>query len=264
MAVPATPPAAYTILEPAAATIRQIPPLAHPPPQTSLRTDTSPTSGSPTSPSRSSGVVLLASQSETSAHQKDRRATAILQLTAFVQNWPMAFTLAQLCINERHQMDFMQLHTSVRAAVSHKATNTIVRRLSSLTSYARWHRLHQSEPFPPQERDLWHYLQDDTVNTGHTVASSLLEAMHWAHGVLGLILQPSISTSPRLKGLVQGQSVEAPPVRRAPALPVTVIQHLEEITTTSPPRPHHSRRHPIRHFQLRSSKRSRQSHQPTH
>ena len=51
MAVPATPPAAHTILEPVAATIRQIPPLAHPPPQTSLRTDTSPTSGSPTSPS---------------------------------------------------------------------------------------------------------------------------------------------------------------------------------------------------------------------
>ena len=59
MAVPATPPAAYTILEPAAATIRQMPPLAHPPPQTSLRTDTSPTSGTPTSPSQEASLLLV-------------------------------------------------------------------------------------------------------------------------------------------------------------------------------------------------------------
>ena len=107
-------------------------------------------------------------------------------------------------------MDFIQLDISVRAVVSHKATNTTVRRLSSLTSYAKWHRLHQSEPFPPQERDIWHYLQNDQVNTGHTVASSLLEALHWAYGVLGLILQPAISTSLRLKGLVHGHSQTSP------------------------------------------------------
>ena len=120
----------------------------------------------------------------------NRQATAILQLTAFVQNWSSPWPSS--ASTKEHQMDFIQLDISVRAALSHKATNTIVRRLRSLTSYARWHRLHQSEPFLPQERDLWHYLQDDQVN-------SLLEALHWAHRVLGLLLQPAISTSSRLR-----------------------------------------------------------------
>ena len=112
--------------------------------------------------------------------------------------------------------------------MAHKAANAIVRRLSSPASYARRRRLRQTDPFPPHKRETWRYLRDDQ---GRAVARSLLEALRWARGVLGLIVQPAISASPRL---IQGQAVGGAPVKRAPALPVAAIQRLEELTATAP------------------------------
>ena len=184
----------------------------------------------PAQPSRS-GFALLAS--ETEHKQRDRRAEALRQLTAFVQNWPSAFQLARLCLHDTGHLDFTELDASVAAACAHKATSTIVRRLHSLAAYATWSKLHNSPPFPPSERNVWGYVSDTSIAQPHTKASGLLEALNWAKGVLGLTLPEEVPRSPRIHGLVQGRALHAAPVRRAPALPVVAIRALELLTTTS-------------------------------
>lgn len=101
-------------------------------------------------PGHRSGFALIAPQTE--HKQKDRRAEALRQLTAFVQNWPAAFQLARLCLGAAGCLDFTELDASVTAACAHKATSTIVRRLHRLTAYVIWSRLHDQQPFPPAER----------------------------------------------------------------------------------------------------------------
>ena len=47
--------------------------------------------------------------------------------------------------------------------VAHKATSTIIRRLSSLAAYVKYAKLRDFPPFPLREKHLWRYLTDNEI-----------------------------------------------------------------------------------------------------
>ena len=87
-------------------------------------------------------------------HEDDRRSSALFQIQAVVEAWPNAFGLARLC-RTLDGLDFEELTYSIEASVSHKATSTIVRRLSSLTHYVKWSSATSITPFPVTEKAAW-------------------------------------------------------------------------------------------------------------
>ena len=74
-----------------------------------------------------------------------------------VEAWPEAFGLAKLC-KHGPGLDFEELTFSLQSAVMHKATSTVVRRLSSLAHYVKWASDARVAPFPVSEKAAWAYL----------------------------------------------------------------------------------------------------------
>ena len=166
-------------------------------------------------------------------HDLDRRGTGLHRLTAFVEQYPEAFRIADVCTDQTGFIDWDELDASVRAATGHKSTATIVHRLTSPTHYAWYHTARRRAPFPPTERLLWDYLRDPDQQRFHTKAAGLIQALQWARAVLGLDLPPQTLTSPRIVGLAQTAATSAPPPKRAPALQVQQLIQLETICHTS-------------------------------
>ena len=101
-------------------------------------------------------------------HDLDRRGTGLHRLTAFVEQYPEAFRLADVCTDQTGFIDWDELDASVRAATGHKSTATIVRRLTSLTHYAWYHTARRRAPFPPTERLLWDYTSETPTSSDST------------------------------------------------------------------------------------------------
>ena len=162
-------------------------------------------------------------------HEDDRRAAALYQIQAIVEAWPEAFGLAKLC-RQASGLDFEELTFSLQAAVMHKATSTVVRRLSSLSHYVKWAAEARVAPFPVTEKVAWAYLLHLQRNeAAWSKPSGFRQAVNWCRGVLDLLVEDDYLSSPRVVGLCKGMESKAPPPKRAPALTFEEVLFLETV-----------------------------------
>ena len=162
-------------------------------------------------------------------HEDDRRGAALFQLQAIVEGWPDAFGIVALCRADANgTLDLDELSYSIASACAHKATGTIVRRLSSLNHFVTWADSVQASPFPVTERVSWMYLTHlDRSEAPWSKPGGFTQCVNWCRGVLGLKVEDYMTSSPRVVGLCKGFEAKAPPPRRAPALAVEEVKFLE-------------------------------------
>ena len=161
--------------------------------------------------------------------EDDRRAAALYQIQAIVEAWPEAFGLAKLC-RQGSGLDFEELTFSLSSAVMHKATSTVVRRLSSLAHYVQWASDARVAPFPVCEKVAWAYLLHLHKNSAAwSKPSGFRQAINWCRGVLDLIVEDDYLASPRVVGLCKGMESKAPPPKRAPALTFEEVLFVEAV-----------------------------------
>ena len=162
-------------------------------------------------------------------HEDDRRAAALYQIQAIVEAWPEAFGLAKLC-RQGSSLDFEELTFSLSSAVMHKATSTVVRRLSSLAHYVQWASEAHVAPFPVCKKVAWAYLLHLHKNSAAwSKPSNFRQAINWCRGVLDLIVEDDYLSSPRVVGLCKGMESKAPPPKRAPALTFEEVLFVEAV-----------------------------------
>ena len=162
-------------------------------------------------------------------HEDDRRAAALYQLQAILEAWPEAFGLAKLC-RQGAGLDFEELTFSLESAVMHKATSTVVRRLSSLSHYVKWASDARVAPFPVSEKVAWAYLLHlQKHDAAWSKPSGFRQAINWSRGVLDLLVDEDYLSSPRVVGLCKGMESKAPPPKRAPALTFEEVLYIEAV-----------------------------------
>ena len=151
-----------------------------------------------------------------------------------MEAWPNAFGLARLC-RTLDGLDFEELTYSIEASVSHKATSTIVRRLSSLTHYVKWSATTSITPFPVTEKAAWAYLVHlQRTEAAWSKPGGFQQCINWCRGVLDLEVEPDFMNSPRVAGLCKGFESHAPAPKRAPALTFEEVRYIEAIAASGP------------------------------
>lgn len=109
------------------------------------------------------------------------------------------------------------LLSSVAACMATKATATIHRRFCALNRFAKWTGQSGRELFPIKERVVFDYLtmlQDNPVSAPSS-GQSLLQAINFASGVLGLKTNFDVIGQQRVKGVAEAMARNGPPVMQA-------------------------------------------------
>ena len=116
-----------------------------------------------------------------------------------------------------------------------KSTNTLLNRAASLKRFVLWsHRRFPSQGL--SEPLLFLYLQEIQADKASpSTADSLLQALGFCWGTLGLSVHLQILRSPRVTGLAHVQLKERRPPRQAPPLTVAQVSWLERCAQADPP-----------------------------
>ncbi|CAE7276538.1 unnamed protein product [Symbiodinium sp. CCMP2592] len=114
-----------------------------------------------------------------------------------------------------------------------KSTGTITKRSGALWRYAAFlANRHTPSPFCAGEDELYQYLQRLRGDQCTSTASSLLEALRFAHGMFGLLkVTLAELDSPRVKGAAHSMFVQKKVRVQAPPIPVPVILKLLELAS---------------------------------
>lgn len=123
------------------------------------------------------------------------------------------------------------LLSSVAACMATKATATIHRRFCALNRFAKWTGQSGRELFPIKERVVFDYLtmlQDNPVSAPSS-GQSLLQAINFASGVLGLKTNFDVIGQQRVKGVAEAMARNGPPVMQATPLTVEQVKRLETL-----------------------------------
>lgn len=130
---------------------------------------------------------------------EERRQTAIFSLYELVSENPVASKLGRQLIGLQQEQALIVVHDTVRA----RATNTIKQRMCSLLQYKRYLMGIRDGPcFPFTEEEAYGYVSHlRTLGAPPTRASRFLEAMRFAHHVLGVAVGEALD-SRRVEGAV--------------------------------------------------------------
>ena len=112
-----------------------------------------------------------------------------------------------------------------------KSPNTVLKRANAVMLYYRWHAVNGTTPFLPfEECDVWQYVVGHSLQ--HASASrsqSLVQALRFAHYVMGFDNALNCANSKRVMGQSQIQLSERPPTRQARPLTVDEVKTLHQI-----------------------------------
>ena len=125
--------------------------------------------------------------------------------------------------------DPWDLHASFSAAMSMKATSTIIKRSLDLLRYKNWCDTHQKQFIPFSECILWQFLRELQQVARPSGPQSILQAVNFAIHVLGCQVQGPSLASVRIKGLCAGHKALAFQIKHAPPLSVAQIILLENL-----------------------------------
>ena len=129
--------------------------------------------------------------------------------------------------------DPWDLHASFSAAVSMKATSTLIKRSLDLLRFKTWWDLHDKQFIPFSECTLWQFLRELQTTAKPSGPQSILQAINFAIHVLGCHTAGPTLASVRIKGLCSGHKAMALTIKHAPPLQVDQITHLENLCCSS-------------------------------
>ena len=129
--------------------------------------------------------------------------------------------------------DPWDLHASFSAAVSMKATSTLIKRSLDLLRFKTWCDLHDKQFLPFSECTLWQFLRELQMTAKPSGPQSILQAINFAIHVLGCHTAGPTLASVRIKGLCSGHKAMALTIKHAPPLQVDQITHLENLCCSS-------------------------------
>ena len=129
--------------------------------------------------------------------------------------------------------DPWDLHDSFSAALSMKATSTIVKRSMDLLRFKSWCDLHDKQFIPFSENVLWQFLRDLQHSAKPSGLQSILQSVNFAIHVLGCQYEGISLASVRVKGICAGHKALALQIKHAPPLSVDQIVHLEMLCCSS-------------------------------
>ena len=123
------------------------------------------------------------------------------------------------------------LLSSVAACMATKATATIHRRFCALNRFAKWAGQAGRELFPVKERVVFEYLTmlQDELSTAPSAGQSLLQAINFTIGVLGLKTNFDEVGQQRVRGVAEAMARSGAPVRQASPLTVEQVKRLETL-----------------------------------
>ena len=129
--------------------------------------------------------------------------------------------------------DPWDLHASFSAALSMKATSTLIKRSLDLLRFKTWCNFHNKQFLPLSECILWQFLRELQMTAKPSGPQSILQAINFAIHVLGCHTEGPSLASVRIKGLCSGHKAMALTIRHAPPLQVVQIIHLENLCCSS-------------------------------
>ena len=129
--------------------------------------------------------------------------------------------------------DPWDLHDSFQAALSMKATSTIIKRSLDLQRFHRWCVAHEQIFLPFSEKSLWSFLRELQHTAKPSGPQSILQAVNFAIHVLGCQVHGPPLSSVRIRGLCSGHKALALNINHAPPLSVAQIVQLETLCCSS-------------------------------
>lgn len=125
-----------------------------------------------------------------------------------------------------------ELATIISDTLAHKATGTLLKRISSMTRFFRWIvNYRDTSCFRPTEKDLYDYMSYlRQTGAGATAASHFEQAFRMCHEVLGMVhVDIKKIMSPRVTGAAHAMFVSKRKLKQSPAFTCESVQVFENI-----------------------------------
>lgn len=130
--------------------------------------------------------------------------------------------------------DLEASHSVLRDTMGIKSPRTCIKRAQTLLKYFAWLRAMDTDFLPWDRKNVIEFLET-TIKTskGFSLGNALLEALRFAHFVMGIPVSESLLKDPQFLGKVKRMAAEAAMPHQARALTVTEVGKLENFLTTT-------------------------------
>ena len=161
--------------------------------------------------------------------EKDKRASVISNWSSLVCIDLDAFTLGNALGMSPHGTTHADVESSLHACFARKATSTLSKRFYALNKFVNYCCRNGLQFFPAREHVVFTYLQQLNADstTSPSAGRSLLEALRFARGVLGLKADLVELGTTRVDGLAIELTKRAGPIQQAAPLSVQQVMALE-------------------------------------
>ena len=168
------------------------------------------------------------------AEDESKRCSILADWACMVGIAPESFNVGRLVLDDGDELTHDSIMNTIRDCFAGKATATLSKRFYAMNRYVNWCLKKGFSPFPVKERTLYAYLQW-TVTEGFAASSgrSLLEAVRFCSGVLGMDEDIRIRGTARLDGVATKLSMTAGPIEQAAPLTVQQVCQLERLVISS-------------------------------
>ena len=175
---------------------------------------------------------VLHKTDETYMQQRDRTMDNALAKWKFLVMIDPAHSEVGRQIVEADDKQAILVLTSVMGV---KSPNTVLKRASAMMMYYRWNAVNANNPMLPlSEADVWRYIMEQPA-TGSSASRShsLVQALRFAHYVMGFDHALECANSRRVVGQSQLQLSMKAPTRQARPLTVLEVKKLHSIADGS-------------------------------
>ena len=128
-----------------------------------------------------------------------------------------------------------QVDLVLNSVMGVKSPNTIMKRANAMMLFYRWHAINGTAPMLPfDESDIWNYvLSNADAATSASRSQSLVQALRFAHYVMGFDNALACANSRRVMGQAQIQVSLREPMKQARPLTVDEVKTLHNIADSS-------------------------------
>ena len=167
--------------------------------------------------------------------ESDKRASMVSNWSSLVCINLDAFGLGDTLEASGEVIDHSCVARSLEACFARKATSTLSKRFYSMNRFVNFCCRNGLQSFPVREHVVFVYLKHlkDDEKTSPSVGRSLLEAIRFSRGVLGLKSDLMELGSSRVDGLAVELSRRAGPICQAAPLTVQQVMMLEKLVATT-------------------------------
>ena len=165
----------------------------------------------------------------------DKRRSMISNWSSLVCIDLEAFSLGDALLAEGKVISHADVEHSIAACFARKATSTLSKRFYALNKYVNFCCRNGHQFFPVRESVVFTYLGalNADEKTSPSAGRSLLEAIRFSMGVLGLRGDLADLGTTRVDGLSIELAKRAGPIRQAPALTVQQVMQLEKLVAST-------------------------------